>query len=113
IRALYVVTEIDEHFSDAAHAAATYADKMDAPDAAHLVVGGTAKLRRHDPRSATSRTARIRDSAACGMARVRARLAISRSCRRSAASWASSAATRVGSKCRSAISAAAPGSVRK
>ena len=46
VRALHLVAEVDEHFGDAAHAAAADADEVDGVDAAHAVAAPIGALMR-------------------------------------------------------------------
>ena len=53
VRALHLVAQVEQHFGDAAHAAAADADEMDAMDAAHAVVhAGAPAGDGTDPRAA-------------------------------------------------------------
>ena len=48
-RALHFVAEVQQHFGDAAHAAAADADEVDAMDAAHAIAHAAASMRARDP----------------------------------------------------------------
>ncbi len=77
IRAVHLVTQVDEHFRDAAHAGAADADEMDGAYAAHQVAHARPPAARHT--SATSSAASPRASARAERAMARGR---PRSCSR-------------------------------
>src|SRR4029078_1075949 len=87
VAALHLVTEVEQHLGDAAHAAAADADEVDAMDAAHAIAHAA---------SGCSRQGAASSSAARGLATRRARSAIASSLPRPWHRVVSSAARRPG-----------------
>src|SRR6185437_8295362 len=122
---LHRVTEVEQHFGDAAHAAAADSNEVNGVDAAHPVApvgapaplyAGTfqqsAPLLDHAARLASCRQEAASSSVASGLASRRARSAMARSLSRPAQRRSSSAARRSAVRSRSAMSTAAPSRTR-
>src|SRR5712675_2132016 len=105
VRALHPVAQVQQHFGDAAHAAAADADEMNRVDAAHALA--------HAATPASCAQASASSVVALVRARSRARSAMAMSRPRPAHSASSSADRRSAVRSRSLIRSAAPSLTRK